>query len=107
MCNTYRTASCICGAIKIDVAGAPLSTYLCHCSSCQKASGVIFTSNVVYKAEYPYLSDLTNHLGKQQVQITFPKVDDPSAVLKTFEDTQSSDSGTVILRSFCAICGTA
>ncbi|KAK8087988.1 hypothetical protein PG997_002949 [Apiospora hydei] len=85
MSNTHRTASCICGAIQINVTGA-------HCGSCQKATGVIFASNVVYKGDVrtTYLAD---------------KRDDPAAVLKMFEDTQSSDSGTVILRSFCAICG--
>lgn len=35
----------------------------------------------------------------------FPKGDDPSSILRTFEDAQSSDSGAVILRSFCARCG--
>ncbi|KAK7941228.1 uncharacterized protein PG986_013615 [Apiospora aurea] len=84
MSNTRRTASCICGAVQINVTGAPLSTYLCHCGSYRKATGVMLASNVMYKAD---------------------EGDDPAAVLKTFEDTQSSDSGTVILRSFCAICG--
>ncbi|KAK8095795.1 uncharacterized protein PG998_002427 [Apiospora kogelbergensis] len=94
MSNTplpHRAASCLCGAIRINVTGAPLSTYLCHCRACQKACGVVFSSNAAYQADH--------------VQITFPKGDDPSSVLRTFEDDKSSDSGTVILRTFCAVCG--
>ncbi|KAK6841343.1 hypothetical protein PG995_000438 [Apiospora arundinis] len=87
----HRAASCLCGAIRVDVTGAPLSTYLCHCSACQKACGGIFSSNAAYKAEH--------------VQVTFPNGDDPSSVLRMFEDTKSSDSGTVLLRTFCGICG--
>lgn len=49
--HNHRTASCICGAIQLDITGTPVAAYLCHCSACQKTTGVIFASNVAYKAE--------------------------------------------------------
>ncbi|KAK8055515.1 hypothetical protein PG993_000742 [Apiospora rasikravindrae] len=113
MSNDHRTASCIYGTINIGITGAPLSRYLCHCSSCQKATGIVhqqcsLQGRCTYSLadHYPYRTPAPSQ-SQQQVQITFPKGgDDPSTVLKTFEDTQSSDSGTVLLRSFCAIYGT-
>lgn len=36
-------ASCLCGAVRIEVAGTPRSLSHCHCSRCRKAEGVFAT----------------------------------------------------------------
>ncbi|KAI8950998.1 glutathione-dependent formaldehyde-activating, GFA [Xylaria longipes] len=81
-----RTASCLCGGIKIEMRGDPFIKNLCHCSSCQKFTGAAFNSLAGYKVE----------------QVTFTE-SDPS-VLKTYRDT-SPESGEVLERSFCGKCG--
>ncbi len=38
------TASCLCGAIKIEVQSQPLWSAHCHCRMCQKAHGAAFVT---------------------------------------------------------------
>ncbi|KAI0913182.1 Mss4-like protein [Ustulina deusta] len=83
---SVRTASCLCGGIKIEIRGTPFMQNLCHCSSCQKSTGAPFGSLAAYKTE----------------QVTFTE-SEPS-VLKTYIDT-SPESGGVLKRSFCGKCG--
>ena len=45
-----RTASCNCGAIRIEVRGQPVRVGLCHCMTCRKESGAPFTTNVIWRA---------------------------------------------------------
>jgi hypothetical protein len=49
MINT-RTASCNCGAIRIETRGEPVRVGLCHCTTCRKSSGAPFTANAVWRA---------------------------------------------------------
>ncbi|KAI5921630.1 Mss4-like protein, partial [Camillea tinctor] len=49
--STTKTASCLCGSLKLTIEGEPFRTNLCHCTSCQKLSGSIFGAFAVYKAE--------------------------------------------------------
>ncbi|KAI3331941.1 Mss4-like protein [Xylariaceae sp. AK1471] len=81
-----RTASCLCGSVKVALNGDPFMTNLCHCSSCQKSTGGAFASIAAYKTE--------------QVTIT----ESEPSVLKMYEDT-SPESGEVLKRSFCGKCG--
>jgi hypothetical protein len=46
-----RTASCNCGAIRIETRGQPVRVGLCHCTICRKETGAPFTVNVVWRAE--------------------------------------------------------
>ena len=32
--------SCLCGAVRLEIAGTPRSLSYCHCSRCRKAEGV-------------------------------------------------------------------
>ncbi len=34
------TGSCMCGAVTLEISGAPSSLSYCHCSRCRKAAGV-------------------------------------------------------------------
>ncbi|RYP70263.1 hypothetical protein DL771_005566 [Monosporascus sp. 5C6A] len=81
-----RTGSCLCGAIKVRIQGQPHRTNLCHCSSCQKATGVVFASMAAFKSD----------------DVTYT-ASDPS-LLRTYDDT-SPGSGGVLERSFCGRCG--
>ena len=36
------TGGCLCGAIRFEVTGKPITTYYCHCSMCRKVSGSMF-----------------------------------------------------------------
>ena len=46
-----RSASCLCGAIKFDITGDPVTFMVCHCVNCQKATGSVFMSNTFFKAK--------------------------------------------------------
>jgi hypothetical protein len=46
-----RTASCNCGAIRIETRGPPVRVGLCHCITCRKESGAPFTANAIWSAE--------------------------------------------------------
>ena len=46
-----RTASCNCGAIRIEARGELVRVGLCHCSICRKESGTPFTVNAIWCAD--------------------------------------------------------
>jgi hypothetical protein len=48
---TMRTASCSCGAVRIEARGEPVRVGLCHCTTCRKQSGAAFTANAIWRAE--------------------------------------------------------
>ena len=43
--------SCLCGAIRFEVAGELPGIQLCHCSQCRQASGAAFAANLPVRAE--------------------------------------------------------
>ncbi|KAH8649865.1 Mss4-like protein [Xylariales sp. PMI_506] len=86
MTETLRTGSCHCGSIKMRIAGAPVETHVCHCTSCKKLAGVAFGSWAVFREE--------------QISLTTSSPE----VLRIYEDA-SSDSGIVNDRYFCNTCG--
>lgn len=43
-----RTASCLCGNLKVVARGEPVETYLCSCHACQSRSGSAFTYAALY-----------------------------------------------------------
>ena len=73
-----RTASCNCGAIRIEARGQPARVGLCHCTTCRKASGTPFTASGIWGA-----TDVT-----------------------VLGDTASWKDSTVA-RHFCPSCGSA
>ena len=46
MTQTTLKGSCLCGAVKYEVAGEPTRFYHCHCSRCRKATGTGHASNL-------------------------------------------------------------
>jgi hypothetical protein len=50
MGDTYK-GTCFCGAVEIEVRGAPLEMGYCHCRSCRSYSGAPVTSFILWKSE--------------------------------------------------------
>ena len=46
-----HTASCNCGAIRIEARGQPVRVGLCHCTICRKGGGAPFTASAIWRAE--------------------------------------------------------
>jgi len=42
------TASCLCGAVRIDIRAEPLRVGICHCLDCRKRQGAMFHTFAVY-----------------------------------------------------------
>lgn len=42
------TAACLCGAVRLQLRGAPLGIYACHCDTCKRTTGSAFG----YRARY-------------------------------------------------------
>ena len=76
------TGGCLCGAVRYEAKSAPRATRVCWCRLCQKLGAGSGTVNLVFRSE--------------DVQI--------DGELTTY--TCTADSGTVMTRGFCGICGT-
>ena len=74
--------SCLCGAVKYEVAGDLQHFYHCHCSRCRKSSGTGHASN----------------LRMSNAKLTFTSGE---ALLKRFKVPDSER----FTRQFCNICG--
>jgi hypothetical protein len=72
--------SCFCGAVEIEVTGAPLEMGYCHCNSCRSHSGAPLSAYILWKAEDVRVTRGAESLGR-------------------FNRTGMSD------RQFCRICG--
>jgi hypothetical protein len=76
------TGGCLCGQLRYEVNTATSDIIICHCTSCQKASGAGASANIAMLAEHLVFTRGT------------PKI---------YVDT--ADSGTLLNRAFCADCG--
>ena len=45
------TASCLCGAARIEISAAPLRVGICHCLDCRKRQGAVFHTFAVFPAD--------------------------------------------------------
>ncbi len=73
------TGGCMCGALRFEATGAPLSTNYCHCTSCRKHSGAPVVTLVGYKID----------------QVRFTK-----------GERKIHESSPGVGRAFCGQCGT-
>ncbi|MBL4740494.1 MAG: GFA family protein [Sneathiella sp.] len=56
--NKYdRTGSCLCGAVKFEVAGPFRDIMMCHCNQCQKASGHHAAATAAPTANFHFLEE--------------------------------------------------
>jgi hypothetical protein len=72
--------SCLCGKVRYELRGMPLSMYYCHCSMCRKATGSSFATNaLVHESDFVVTSGLN--------------------FVKTFQSSPGE------FRHFCSACG--
>ncbi len=45
------TGGCQCGAVRYEITGAPLTTYVCHCRECRKQSASAFGISVTVRSQ--------------------------------------------------------
>ena len=76
-----HAGGCLCGQVRYQIEGDPVTTAVCHCTNCQRQSGAAFSVNVL--------------VPEPQLKIT--------GDLKTYED--KGDSGAAVYRRFCENCG--
>ena len=75
------TGHCLCGAVTVEISGAPLRMAQCHCKDCQRASG-------------------GGHMS-----LAFFKSDDVTISGETGSHPVTADSGNINTRHFCPKCG--
>lgn len=76
---TKAAGGCMCGAIRYQAEGAPLSTLYCHCTSCRKHTGAPVVMLVGYKLD----------------QVSYTK-----------GEPKIYESSPGVSRAFCDQCGT-
>ena len=77
------TGGCGCGAIRYRVTGAPLISYLCHCTECQRRTSSAFGLNMQVTDEQFVIEQ-----GKPAVRV------------------RTAASGNDLALNFCGDCGT-
>ena len=75
---------CLCGAVRFHVNQAPVRTFVCHCTFCQRMTGSAFYANSVFPV--------------QAVEFNAGEV-------RKYEHT-SDVSGKKVYVEFCPVCGT-
>jgi hypothetical protein len=72
--------SCLCGVVRYEIRGDPALMYYCHCSTCRKANGTSFATNLIVPA-----ADFTVTAGRERLT--------------------SYESSPAKRRWFCSACG--
>lgn len=80
---TTREGGCLCGDVRIEVAGDPVTQGICHCRQCQRNCGGSAATFLIYPA--------------QSVTLT-------QGELRYFDTV--GDGGSAVARGFCPNCGT-
>ena len=76
------TGGCQCGAVRYEIAAAPIALYVCHCRECRKQSASAFGISVIVPA---------------------PAFSARGGTVREWR--RPTDSGRTLLCHFCADCG--
>ena len=76
-----RTASCVCGQLRIEVQGEPLGVGVCHCLACQQRTGSVFAALASFATPFTVIGEATEYV-------------------------RTGDRGAKFRFRFCPICGT-
>jgi hypothetical protein len=79
--EVHAAGHCLCGAVRVEVDGAPVRMAQCHCKDCRRSSGTGHVSNAIFNATDVKISGET----------------------KAY--TVTADSGNAYTRHFCPVCG--
>ncbi|SEL85861.1 Uncharacterized conserved protein [Roseateles sp. YR242] len=61
----HRSATCLCGQVRVAVRGEPLRVGICHCANCHKESGSAFTFYAVWPvAQFEHSGQTTESRGQ-------------------------------------------
>ena len=63
---TKHTGACFCGAVELEVSGAPDAMGYCHCSSCRSWSAGPVNAFTLWKPENVRVTKGEEHLGRFQ-----------------------------------------
>ena len=78
------TGGCLCGEIRYECQGEPVSSFICHCTDCQQVSGSVFAAASIFRKEsFRMLSGTPNG------------------------HTVIAESGKKVEREFCGKCGSS
>lgn len=80
MSNTL-TGGCLCGAVSYEAKGEPMMVGHCHCIDCRKTSGAGHSTHVAMPEAAVTISGATGAYAR------------------------AADSGNVVIRHFCPVCG--
>lgn len=79
---TVVTGGCLCGQVRFASTAGPIATRLCWCTDCQKFAAGSATVNVIFSVEtFEIAGETTDYVSR-------------------------ADSGNIMHRRFCAVCGT-
>jgi len=59
---SFRTASCSCGQLRIQVHGDPRGVGLCHCLACQQRTGSVFAALASFSAPFEVFGTATEYV---------------------------------------------
>ena len=62
--NETHTGSCYCGAVRIEMTGAPLEMGYCHCAACRAYSGAPVAAFMLWKTEHVKVAKGEEFLGR-------------------------------------------
>ena len=75
-----RTASCVCGQLRIALQGEPRGVGVCHCLACQQRTGSVFATLAGFAPPYTVTGTATAY-------------------------TRTGDAGARFTFRFCPVCG--
>lgn len=69
----FRTASCCCGQLSIEVQGELRGTGVCHCFACQRRTGSVFAALAGFAVPYKVIGTATEYVrvGDQGARFRF------------------------------------
>ena len=79
---SFRTASCFCGQLRIQVHGEPRGVGVCHCLACQQRTGSVFAALASFSAPFEVFGTATEYV-------------------------RVGDHGAKFLFRFCPVCGSS
>lgn len=77
---SFRTASCFCGQLRIEVEGEPRGVGICHSLACQQRTGSVFAALAGFSAPFKVSGSTTEYV-------------------------RVGDQGAKFIFRFCPICG--